>query len=132
MIQSQSLLPGTQTGNIPLNLSQPDYQQYFVENLFELAIMQKQTSTRIIMDVLYNRINTNEIPTIVDVLQAKLPSVLYTTCYNDQNLPFDIEVQNTEIGHLFEHILLEYLCQLKLAKGAKQATFAGKTRWYLS
>src|ERR1700761_2246371 len=92
-------------------LLQPEVQKYFVENLFSLAITQKQTRTQITMDLLYNQINTKEIPFITDLLQKNLPSVLQTTCYNDLDLPFHVEVKNTEIGHLFEHILLEYLCQ---------------------
>src|SRR5437868_6032179 len=99
-------------------LLQPEVQKYFVENLFSLAITQKRTRTKITMDLLYNQISTKEIPTITDLLQKNLPSVLLTTCYNDLGLPFDIEVQNTEIGHLFEHIILEYLCQHKIKKGA--------------
>lgn len=81
------------------------------------------------MDLLYNQLNTSEIPSLVEMLQQQLPSVLSTTCYNDMELPFHVEVRNTEIGHLFEHILLEYLCQHKMAKGARAATFAGRTKW---
>jgi hypothetical protein len=110
-------------------LLQPAVQKYFVENLFSLAIIQKQTRTKITMDLLHNQINTEEIPFITDLLQENLPSVLSTACYNDLGLPFDEEVRNTEIGHLFEHILLEYLCQNKLAKGARRATYAGRTTW---
>ena len=110
-------------------LLQPTVQKYFVDNLFSLAIIQKQTKTKIIMDLLYNQINTKEIPFIEDLLKENLPSVLAATCYNDLDLPFDEEVRNTEIGHLFEHILLEYLCQNRLAKGAKRATFSGRTKW---
>ena len=87
------------------------------------------TSTKITMDLLYNQLNTAEIPYLMDVLQENLPSVLFTKCYNDLDLPFKDEVRNTEIGHLFEHILLEYLCQQKIAKGARTATYAGRTRW---
>ncbi len=110
-------------------LLQPAVQKYFVENLFSLAITQKQTRTKITMDLLYNQISTQEIPLITDLLEENLPSVLATTCYNDFGLPFDEEVRNTEIGHLFEHILLEYLCQNKLAKGARRATYVGRTTW---
>lgn len=112
-----------------LQLSQPATQKYFVENLFALAIIQKNTRTQIIMDVLYNQLNTQEIPSILDMLQENLPTVLTTICYNDLGLPFAEEVLNTEIGHLFEHILLEYLCLFKLQKGAKRATYAGRTNW---
>jgi len=110
-------------------LLQPEVQQYFVEDLFSLAITQKITSTQITMDVLYNQINTAEIPYLFDVLEENLPSVLLSKCYNDLGLPFNVEVRNTEIGHLFEHILLEYLCEHKIAKGARAATYAGRTRW---
>ena len=108
---------------------QPEVQKYFVENLFSLAIIQKQTRTKIIMDLLYNQVNTEEIPFIIDLLKENLPGVLATTCYNDMDLPFDEEVSHTEIGHLFEHILLEYLCQHKIKKGARRATYAGRTTW---
>lgn len=126
---NQNLSFVSQAVKSDITLMQPATQQYFVENLFSLAIIQKETSTKIVMDLLYNQLNTQEIPTIVPLLEDNLPSVLTTMCYNDKNLPFNEEVQNTEIGHLFEHILLEYLCQHKLAKGARRATYAGKTKW---
>ncbi len=112
-----------------LNFPRPDVQKYFAENLFSLTITQKQTKTCIIMDVHYYKLNTEGIPAVTKLLKKKLPSVLRTTCYNDLGLPFREEVRNTEIGHLFEHILLEYLCQYKIAKGARRATYTGKTNW---
>ena len=81
------------------------------------------------MDLLHSQLNTEEIPAITQLLEANLPTVLRTTCYNDLGLPFNEEVKHTEMGHLFEHILLEYLCQHKLQKGATSATFSGRTRW---
>ncbi|MGI8420280.1 MAG: cyanophycin synthetase family protein [Candidatus Levyibacteriota bacterium] len=126
---SQNLSLVSQAVKTGIALTQPEQQKYFVENLFTLAIIQKQTSTRITMDLHYNQLNTEEMPTIVSLLEENLPSVLSTICYNDKNLPFNEEVQNTELGHLFEHILLEYLCQHKLAKGARRATYAGRTKW---
>ena len=107
----------------------PSSQQFFVENLFSLDITQKQTSTKIVMQLLYNQVNTKDIPHIVDLLQEYLPNVLMTECFNDEGLPFHVEVKHTEIGHLFEHILLEYLCQSKIAKGAQRASYAGNTKW---
>jgi len=111
-----------------LSLS-PISQDYLVENLFSLAIMQKTNSTKIVLQALSNQIDTAHLPSIVDQLQRHLPSVLLTTCFNDENLPFLVEVKKTEIGHLFEHILLDYLCQLKIAKGYNSAVFSGRTRW---
>lgn len=126
---NHSLSPDAQVFHPRLKLLQPAVQQYLVDNLFSLAIIQKQTRTKIIMDLLYNQINTQAIPSITELLQENLPSVLLATCYNDTGLPFNEEVRNTEIGHLFEHILLEYLCIYKIKKGARRATYAGRTKW---
>lgn len=106
-----------------------NYRHYSVENLFLLAITQQQTKTKIHMQLLSKHLNTSHIPYIEQLLKQHLPNVLLTECFNDDNIPFAIEVKNTEIGHLFEHILLEYLCQLKIAKGFSRAVFAGRTRW---
>ncbi|HWY78728.1 MAG TPA: hypothetical protein VNW29_00025 [Candidatus Sulfotelmatobacter sp.] len=126
---NQSLSPVSNLFTPDWELSKSIKQTYFVENLFTLAIIQKHTKTQITMDLLYNQINTKEIPAIIELLEENLPSVLYTTCYNDLDLPFNEEVRHTEIGHLFEHILLEYLCQHKIKKGARRATYAGRTSW---
>ena len=112
-----------------MNLSPTFNQDQLFENLFSLTIMQRNTSTRIIMQLHRNEVNTSNLPFIVDLLKMNLPNVLATKCFNDDNLPFREEVRNTEIGHLFEHILLEYLCQLKIAKGFSRASYAGRTRW---
>lgn len=129
MNQLLSLLSAPQPFYPGMKLTQPTIQRYSVEKLFSLIIIQKKTKTQIIMDLLYTNLNTESIPFLVDHLEENLPSVLFATCYNDQGLPFNEEVRNTEIGHLFEHILLEYLCQHKLAKGAKRATYVGQTKW---
>lgn len=108
---------------------QPDIQQYSIENLFSLDVTQRKASTTIVMQMLYNQVNTREIPHIVEILNAYLPNVLRTQCFNDDGFPFSVEVKHTEIGHLFEHILLEYLCQGKIAKGASRASYSGNTKW---
>lgn len=107
----------------------PYLQSYTAEDLFSLAIKQSSTYTRISMQVLHKSLTTASMPFIVTLLKRELPNVLLTECYNDDNLPFAAEVRNTELGHLFEHILLEYLCQLKIAKGCVQASYSGRTRW---
>jgi len=104
-------------------------QEYVVDNLFSLMITQRKASARITMQLFYNQVNTHDIPSIVELLAQHLPNVLFTQCFNDEGYPFNVEVKNTEIGHLFEHILLEYLCQLKIAKGHTNASFSGRTKW---
>jgi len=126
---NQPLLFTSERSSSFWNLSQPTTQKYVVENLFSLAIIQKKTRTQIVMDLLYHQINTQKLPTITQLLQENLPSVLAATCYNELGLSFAEEVKNTEIGHLFEHILLEYLCQYKINTGARRATYAGRTKW---
>lgn len=102
---------------------------YTIEDAFSLNIQHKSRSARIKMMMLKDPINTSEIPHTYYILKKLLPNVLTTECFNDQNLPFSQEVKNTEIGHLFEHILLEYMCQLKITRGCRSAVFEGRTRW---
>ncbi|KKR25220.1 MAG: hypothetical protein UT56_C0002G0034 [Candidatus Levybacteria bacterium GW2011_GWB1_39_7] len=59
-------------------------------------------------------IETDQLPKTFEILNKMLPSIFKSKCYNDKNLPFFIEVRSTEIGHLFEHIMLEYICQLNI------------------
>lgn len=112
-------------------LPQPDSFQhtYNINNIFSLFISQNTNSAKIKMMITDNPINTIDIPSTYIILKKFLPTVLTTQCFNDQNLPFNKEVINTEIGHLFEHILLEYMCQLKIAKGYKSAVYTGRTHW---
>ncbi len=63
------------------------------------------------------------------LLQLYLPSIFKCTCYNDYNAPFSQELKDTELGHLFEHILLEYLCIQKLKGRTGKAVFCGRTSW---
>ncbi len=74
-------------------------------------------------------VNTRSIPETYDILNTSLPQIFRSKCFNDDKLPFSKEVQSTEIGHLFEHILLEYLCDYKFTKGYNDAVFTGETSW---
>lgn len=82
-----------------------------------------------IMVTHYPLINTQDIPHTKQFLKKTFPAVLHSECFNSQNLPFSKEVQQTEIGHLFEHILLEYLCYAKLKNGLSEVSFSGHTDW---
>lgn len=103
--------------------------EYTIEGLFSLHITFRTCSTKIILQSLNEYVNTGHLPFIDETLKKHLPTVLLTDCYNQDNLPFALEVKRTEIGHLFEHILLEYLCQLKIARGSQSAVFSGRTKW---
>lgn len=104
-------------------------QDYTIENSFSIAVTQKIQTTKITMQSFNKHFTTASLPMTKSVLQLYLPHVLETECFNEERLPFALEVKRTELGHLFEHILLEYLCEFKIAKGHRKAMFAGRTKW---
>lgn len=99
------------------------------ENLYTLSINRKPHKTRILMRLLIPEVNTKAFPMTRQILGVYLPSIFTSICYNDDHLPFSEEVAETEVGHLFEHILLEYLCIIKLENGLDAATYEGVTDW---
>ncbi len=96
---------------------------------FQIQYRQSNKKTAITMQINLPFVSTKYLPMTGAFLQAHNPSVLRTQCFNDANLPFDIEVKETELGHLFEHILLDQLCLSEMSKGAKSSTFSGRTSW---
>ena len=95
---------------------------------FRLRFGFEEDGVTIDLNVLGEVLNTRQIPNIYPLLFTILPSILRNRCFNDENLPFCEEVGRTELGHLFEHILLEYMCILKSRK-TKNVSFSGKTYW---
>lgn len=97
---------------------------------YQLAIKSSRNGVATItMSLFTSYFHTNHLPNTHNILNENLPEVLRTQCFNDSDLPFEIEVKNTEIGHLFEHIILEYMCQIKIKNGYKKASFRGVTNW---
>ncbi len=76
-----------------------------------------------------DEVTTTQMPFIRQMLKKDLPTIFRSKCFNEENIPFYKEVISTELGHLFEHILLEYLCLAKINTGFSEATFSGMTRW---
>src|SRR5260221_4363523 len=74
-------------------------------------------------------INTRTIPVTVPILNKHLPVIVTCDCFNDKNCSFEEECKHTELGHLFEHIMLEYLCMAKIADGKNEAIYEGITSW---
>lgn len=96
---------------------------------FNLAIKHRIQTLRINMYCSTAFLTTDFLPHTTSLLEKTLPSVLLTECFNEENLPFSSEVKKTEIAHLFEHILLEYLCLEKISDGTSDACFSGRTHW---
>lgn len=96
---------------------------------FFLNVHQLHRQTDMLMDLKIPEVNTIDVPATFGILNEALPNVLRSKCFNEENLSFKEEVKRTEIGHLFEHILLEYLCEQKMSFGRKSAVFRGVTNW---
>lgn len=94
-----------------------------------LAIEQNANDTKITMQVTGPVVNTKYLPSTLSFLSREFPEVLGTECFNENNLPFKEEVVQTELGHLFEHMVLEELCALKVAFGHRKAAHTGVTSW---
>lgn len=75
-----------------------------------------------------SQVQTRDLPDTVDILAKHLPSIFTNSCFNGKGLCFYDEVQNTEVGHLFEHILLEYMCLAKIPY-QNSVSFEGRTFW---
>lgn len=109
----------------PLPIKKPFAQNKF----FSLQTYHKKNSLIILMHLFTSDMHTGNLTKTRSMLKKFLPTILDSTCFNEGNKPFSEEVLRTEIGHLFEHILLEYLCQAKLSDGHEEASFSGITDW---
>lgn len=91
----------------------------------------KLKTNQVIIDLQINVdfTTTQEIQPLCDLLQANVPHIFDCKCFNQNKLAFTHEVKQTELGHLYEHILLEYLVDLKYKQTKKQATFSAWTSW---
>lgn len=98
-------------------------------SLCDISLKYKAKKMVIALYIPQKQVTTHTMPFVKSILQRKLPSILLSTCFNNNNLPFSQEVEATELGHLFEHILLEYLCLEKLSLGVEEASFSGVTTW---
>lgn len=113
---------------MPTSPFYPQNGVYYTNLLFSLALHQDSKRTQITMRLFTFVVNTGYVPDTYRVLQEYLPTVLRAKCFNQGNLPFKEEVRKTEIGHLFEHVLIEYICQLKLLEGV-HSVHNGVTEW---
>lgn len=98
-------------------------------NYFKLDISIGKYNTKIEMVMLVNILSTGKLPFTCQMLETYCPGVLLTRCFNDGNLPFKEEVKDTEIAHLFEHILLQNLYQIKTSQGYRNVIYKGDTSW---
>lgn len=95
----------------------------------QLQVKQNISHTLITMKLFTGFVRTEKFPQTYPILSKFLPSIFSSKCFNEKKLPFADEVLNTEIGHLFEHILLEYLTKLKHLYHDQYVSYSGLTYW---
>lgn len=96
---------------------------------YNLEIQNQASKVIITMKLADGEVDTTGyFPKTTDILKEQIPSVLLTRCFNDAGLTFDQEVKMTELGHLFEHILIDKMC-LEKAKMEGEVTISGVTSW---
>ncbi len=94
------------------------------------AYFQDQTNLYLKLNTKDNPLSTIDIPSTSQFLLQNYPTVLQTQCFNPQNLPFSQEIHNTEIGHLFEHILIQLLIDIHVQKSPNiSLDINGVTSW---
>lgn len=96
---------------------------------FSLHLSLSETDLFITMQLHDQPISTRDLFDTNKILEEKLPSIFLNQCFNEKNLSFYEEAKNTEIGHLFEHILLEKLVLKKSALRKNSKPINGKTSW---
>lgn len=102
--------------------------QKIASDYYSLLVNHFPQETKITMSLSITQVNTIDFPKTIAILQKLLPGVLSSVCFNELSLPFHEEARKTEIGHLFEHILLEYLCLEKSMLGI-ESEYNGVTSW---
>ncbi len=97
--------------------------------LFDFVFTQRPDHAEITIQFFTSYFTTNELPGTISVLETLLPRIFKHKCFNNGNFAFKKEAANTELGHLFEHILLEFLCIYKYKNGQIDFNLKGLTEW---
>lgn len=90
---------------------------------FDLTVSAEGETAELCMQLKTPFTTTKYIPHTYDFFVNNFPGVLETKCYNKENLPFCEKVKDTQIGHLFEHVLLQILAE------ENNKHFRGVTEW---
>lgn len=98
-------------------------------NFFEYQYNHSTASTFIKIRFNLPFFTTVNIPQTFTFLQQQFPGVLTTQCFNGAGLPFIQEVNATELGHLFEHILIRKIYDLKKIAGEDNFIVEARTDW---
>ena len=104
-------------------------QEYIEKTPFSLHVKVHKNHSRIIFKADKNYLYSKNLPGTLPILKKNLPAIFFTKCINDNNYCFEEEAKNTEIAHLFEHIILTYLCLRKKIQEQNDFLYKAKTSW---
>lgn len=96
--------------------------------LFDINVFVRSDHTYIFTKFFTDSLTTFHYPETHAVLKEQLPQVLETVCHNELNLPFCEEVKNTELAHLFEHIVIQLLANARESMNSYK-DYSGETCW---
>jgi hypothetical protein len=96
---------------------------------FSLHITKHSRNVAIVMESLTTFLTTYDMPHITNLATEYIPDIFLTDCFNYDNAPFSEEIKNTEVAHLFEHILLTVLYSMQAKRGNISASYNGVTTW---
>ncbi len=94
---------------------------------FSVRVGMNQTVMR--MTCYTDKIYTSFYSSTYKNLLAHLPGIFNCQCFNRDNKNFAEESKNTEIAHLFEHIFIQYFCEIKANYCNCAIECEGYTEW---
>lgn len=95
---------------------------------FRVEVRQLSEKVLLTQQILDGRTSTSDLPVTYQILKENIPTVFDNECFNTEDLPFEIEVRKTEVGHLLEHLILENL-KIESWRMSQPADFVGQTTW---
>lgn len=106
--------------------------QNYSNSFFSIKTSSSKTDLVIEMSVSSPLLYSSSLPATLPILRRFLPSIFKSKCFNTSYLPFLKEAEDTEVGHLFEHIFLEYLADLRInTKSPVRIKAYTEWDWYL-
>lgn len=97
-------------------------------NNFSVVVDETEDQIRLCQAIVHPAIHTAQLPETHDFLEQNLASIFENQCFNYAKRPFAEEVKSTEIGHLLEHLILEFM-KVEAEKEFGNVSFRGETVW---
>jgi len=94
---------------------------------FETSL--NKTSTIIKMVSNTSKFYSSDYKKTSGLLWQELPEIFTCKCFNGFHRSFFEEVRDTEMAHLFEHIFIQYFCNVKSATAEVECECSGETVW---